>query len=119
MTALRFTILAVVMALGTVLVQWWIVPVLAFGYGLVSRDTARPGVLAMAAAATAWGGYLGILAFGGAPVGRFGGDLAQAMQLPGVVPLFASLVYPAVLAGPAAYLGARLLGAPHRAPARR
>ncbi|MBL8959689.1 MAG: hypothetical protein JNJ98_07550 [Gemmatimonadetes bacterium] len=119
MTALRLVILAVAMTLGTVLLHWWVVPVLAFAYGVVARDTARPAVLAMVAAAVAWGGYLAILSFGGAPVGRFGADLASAMQLPSPVPLLATLLFPAAMAGPAAYLGSRLVAGPGRVPGRR
>ena len=119
MTALRFVILAVVMALGTVLLQWWVVPAVAFGYGVVARGTARPVLLAMAAAVVAWGGYLAILSFGGAPIGRFGADLASAMQLPSAVPLLATVFFPAAMAGPAAYLGARLVPGPDRVQGRR
>ncbi|MBK8248499.1 MAG: hypothetical protein IPK85_13985 [Gemmatimonadetes bacterium] len=119
MTAIRFVILVVGMALGTVLVQWWVIPVIACVYGVVARDTARPALVAMAAAAVAWGGYLAILAFGGAPIGRFGADLASAMQLPSLVPLLATLFFPSAMAGPAAYLGAHLTAGPDRVPGRR
>jgi hypothetical protein len=64
--------------------------------------------VAALAAAAAWGGYLAIVAFGGAPVTRFAADLAQAMTLPSWAPHVATMVFPALLAGPAAYLAARI-----------
>jgi hypothetical protein len=102
MTLLRILILAVVMALGTVLVSWWVIPLAGAVYGVVARATTRPALVAALAAAVAWGGYLSILAFSGAPVGAFAGDLARAMSLPGWAPHIATMVFPAVLAGSAA-----------------
>jgi hypothetical protein len=108
MSALRFLILAVVIALGTVLVDWWIVPVVGLAYGLVSRRSKAPGTVAALAGAVAWGGYLAIIGFGGAPVGSFGGNLARSLELPAWLPHVATMVFPALLAGSAAYLGARV-----------
>lgn len=108
MSFLRFLILAIVIALGTVLVNWWVVPVLGLVYGLVSRSTRRPGMLAALAAAVAWAGYLMIVAFGGGEVGAFGGALGRSMGLPSWGPYLATMTFPALLAGPASYIGARL-----------
>lgn len=108
MTLLRLLILAVAIALGTVLVAWWVVPVLGAAYGLLARGTSRPGLVASAAAMAGWGGYLSILALGGAPVGAFGSQLGAAMQLPGWAPYVATLAFPALLAGPAAWFTARV-----------
>ncbi len=119
MTMLRLFILAVAIALGTVLAPWWVVPLLGLGYGVVSRETTSPGMVAAVAGALGWGGYLALIAFGGAPVGRLASDLAEAMGLPGGVPILATLAFPALLAGTAAWLGARV-GAPvDRGPHRR
>ncbi|MBC7895369.1 MAG: hypothetical protein H7066_08135, partial [Cytophagaceae bacterium] len=65
MPFLRLLILAIAIALGTVLVAWWTVPILAAAYGLLAAGTKRPGLLAAAAAVAGWGGYLSILSFGG------------------------------------------------------
>ena len=108
MPFLRLLILAIAIALGTVLIAWWTVPVLAAVYGLLAAGTKRPGLLAATAAAAGWGGYLSILAFGGSPVSRFAGDLAHAMTVPSWAPHVATLLFPALLAGPAAYLAAQL-----------
>lgn len=110
MAVLRVVMLAVVIALGTVLGGWWIVPLVAVGFGVLVRGTRAPGLSAAAAAALAWGGYLGLAMVGGAPVGSFGASLAASMQLPGWAPVLATLVFPALLAAPAAYLGARAGG---------
>lgn len=108
MSVLRFLILAVVIALGTVLVDWWIVPIVGLAYGLVSRRSRAPATVAALAGAVAWGGYLAIIGFGGAPVAAFGGNLARSLEMPVWLPHVATMVFPALLAGSAAYLGARV-----------
>lgn len=108
MTFLRFLILAVVIALGTVLVNWWVVPILGLVYGLASRGTRRPGTVAALAGAVAWAGYLMIVGFGGGGVAAFGGALGRSMGMPSWGPYMATMVFPALLAGPASYIGARL-----------
>ena len=119
MTVFRVLILAILIALGTVLLAWWIVPVLGLVYGLVSRKTERPGSVAAAAAVLAWGGYLTIVGLGGASVGAFGRGLARSMELPGWSFHLATMVFPALLAGTAAYLGARVGRRPVRNRGRR
>jgi hypothetical protein len=114
MTLLRLLILAVVFTLGTVLVGWWVVPLVGAAYGAAWRSSARPGLVAALAAAAGWGGYLSILALGGAPVARFAGDLAHAMSLPSWGPHAATLLFPALLAGPAAHVASRLIPSPNR-----
>lgn len=110
MTVLRTIILALVLALGTVMLSWWAVPFLAAAYGVLMRGAPRPGLTAAGGGALAWGGFLGIAAMGGAPVGSFASSLAASMHVPGWAPLAATLAFPAVLAGLAAYLGARVGG---------
>jgi hypothetical protein len=110
MTSLRILILAVVVALGTVLLGWWAVPLVAAGHGLAFPRAARPGLTAALAAALAWGGYLAVTTLGGSSVAAFGAALARSLQLPGWGLLAATLAFPALLAGPASYLGARLRG---------
>lgn len=110
MTALRILMLAIALALGTILVGWWSVPLVALGYGVLLRGSDHPGLAAAAGGAMAWGGYLGLAVIGGAPVAGFASSLAAAMQLPGWAPLLATLLFPALLAGLAAYLGARVGG---------
>ncbi len=117
MTFLKILIIAIVMTIGTVLVGWLAVPVLGAAYGVLAarqRDR-RPGRQAALAAALAWGGYLGMSGFGGAPVISFGVMLGRAMQLPAATPWIATLLFPAVLAGLSAYLAAQLSSSPSNA----
>lgn len=108
MAALRLLILAASVALGTVVAGWWSVPLVAAAYGVASRRTHRPGRTAAAAGALAWGGYLTVTALTGAPVWALATRLAVSMQLPSWGLFVATLVFPAVLAGLASYLGARV-----------
>ena len=117
MLFLRLLIVAVVIALGTVLVGWWTVPIVGALYGLLTPGSKRPGLTAAGAGVVAWGGYLAIAAVTGSPIGAFGNQLAQAMQLPGWAPLTATMLFPAILAGSAGVLGAALSNG--RAPKRR
>lgn len=110
MTALRILMLAIAIALGTILVAWWTVPLVAVVYGVLLRGSAYPGLTGAAGGAVAWGGYLGLAMIGGAPVGSFASSLAASMQIPGWAPLIATLFFPALLAGLASYLGARVGG---------
>ncbi len=116
MAILRLLIVAIVLALGTTLVGWWAVPVVALVYGVVMHRTPRPGTTAAAAGALAWGGYLVLASVGGASIRPFAAALGTSMQLPAWAPLVATLVFPALLAGLAAYLGARV-GARYLSPA--
>jgi hypothetical protein len=110
MAAFRLLIVAIALALGTTLAGWWAVPVVALAYGVVMHRTKRPGLTAAAAGALAWGGYLLLASIGGASVRPFAAALGTSMQLPAWAPLAATLVFPALLAGLAAYLGARVGG---------
>jgi len=110
MAILRTLILALVIALGTVVLAWWAVPLVAGAYGVLMHRSRHPGFTAAGGGALAWGGYLGLASLGGAPVGSFASSLSASMQLPGWAPLTATLVFPALLAGLAAYLGARAGG---------
>lgn len=112
MTLLRMALLGVAIALGTVLVGWWIVPLLGALYGVVARGTPWPGLVAGLAGGIGWGGYLAIVGFGGAPISKFAGDLAHAMSLPTWGPHVATLLFPAALSGLAASLTAQLLRRP-------
>lgn len=119
MTLLRLLVVTMVIALGTVLVGWWVVPVVGAVYGVVVGGTERPGLLAATAGTLGWGGYLGLMALGDAPVAGFGRDLSASLGLPGGALLAATLVYPALLAGSAAYLGAGLTASMNAKPRKR
>jgi len=107
MAFLRTLMLALAIALGTIWLAWWVVPVVGLGYGAFMHRSRRPGLTAAAAGSLAWGGYLALLGAGGGPVSSFATSLAESMQVPGYAPLLATLGFPAILAGTASYLGAR------------
>ncbi len=44
MTALRMLMLAIAIALGTILVGWWTVPLVAVVYGVLLRGSRYPGL---------------------------------------------------------------------------
>lgn len=119
MTLLRLLIVAIAVALGTVILAWWIVPITGAAYGVLARDTGRPGLIAGLGAAAGWGGYLSIVSMGGAPIFRFAGDLAHAMQLPAWAPYVATLAFAALLAGPGAVVAAELTRRPNTKRSRR
>lgn len=110
MAIFRLLIVAIALALGTTLVAWWAVPVVALAYGLVMHRTPRPGLTAALGGALAWGGYLLLASVGGSAIRPFAAALATSMQLPAWAPLAATLAFPAALAGLAAYLGERVGG---------
>jgi hypothetical protein len=106
--ALRLISLAIVIALGTMLAGWWAVPVAGIAYGALAHRTAWPSLVAAAAGALAWGGYVSLMALGGASVGSFGARVSASMGLPSYGMALATMLFPAIVAGIAAALGARL-----------
>jgi hypothetical protein len=110
MRTLSVLLLAMVLAVATLFVGWWSVPVVAFVWGLaVARLMRRPAGAAALAAALAWAALLGVDALGGrlAGLGTLFGAIAK---LPPGVFFALSLAFPALLAWSAAALGADLRG---------
>ena len=106
---IRFGLLTIALAVGTVALGWWAVPVIAFVFGMTAPGWRRLGGAALLAGACAWALLLMIPALRDAPVRRFAGQLAQSMELPVVALFGATLVFPALLSWSAASLGARAL----------
>jgi hypothetical protein len=116
MRTLSVLVLAVVLAVATVFLGWWAVPVVGFLWGLLTARLLRwPAGAAALAAMLAWAALLGMDAMGGrlAGLGTLFGSIAK---LPPGVFFALSLVFPALLAWSAAALGADLRGG---RPARR
>ena len=103
-------VLASACAIGTALVGWWAVPVVAgvAGY-LLGRDR-TPWILVAWGAAMAWGGILLSYRLMGLPIDVLTRRLAGAMQLPPLGLVALSIVFPALLAGAAAALGGQMRG---------
>lgn len=85
---------------------WWMLAVVAFGWGVVARSIRTPatrlalGVLLVGLIRLGWAG------FQGAPVGEVGRLLAELIRLPLLAVWALSLALPAVVALCAATLGA-------------
>ncbi len=98
--------LAAIMAVGTAVLGWWTVPVTALVAGTLGLS-ARPVRTGAAAGLLAWAALLVWRAAGG-PVGALATLLGNVMGLPGPGVLAATLVFPALLGGAAAGVGAGL-----------
>lgn len=104
-TLASFALLAAAIGVATAWVGWWSVPVLAFGYGAIARDARRRGTLAALAAVVAWGDLLALGEMRGANIGAAATRVAGVMGVPALMLFIATLVFAALLAGPAAVLG--------------
>ncbi len=102
-------VLAAAMVLGTGLFGWWSVPVLGLGYG-AWRGEEPAAAFAALAALLSWGSLMAWNGLSG-PVLALAGSLGEVMGLPGWSLILATLLFPAVLAGAAANLGAAVRGA--------
>lgn len=105
----RWLALVLVLAVGTALVGWWAVPVVAALWGV--SGWAREGAWwkASAAAALAWALLLAWTATQG-PVLALAEKVGPIFSLPAIGFLFLPLFFAAVLAGSAAELASSLRG---------
>jgi len=103
--ALRMLCFAVLVALGTRVAGWWIVPVLAAVWVRVDPRDPTPVLTCMAGAALGWAMLLGLSALT-RPVTTVARRAAGAMDVPPWELLLATLVFSSFLAGAAA-LGAK------------
>lgn len=104
-------ILAAAFAIGTALLGWWAVPVVAGIAGYLLGRNRAPGILAATGAALAWGGILFSYRVIGLPIAVLTHRLAGAMQLPPTGLVTLAIIFPALLAGAAAALGGQIRGA--------
>jgi hypothetical protein len=107
MRGLAWLILTVSVAVGTMFVGWWSVPLLAAAWGTLSERIARAMIEAAVAGLVAWSILLAVTALEG-PVWYLAGNLGGVFQLPGPVILLLTVLFPALLAGAAAGLFAAL-----------
>ncbi len=101
-TVVKFILLAETFAVATFGLGWWVVPVIAAIWGLVSRDLAKARFAAFAAT-VGWASML-LLDVARGQVGVMGEELAGVMKLPAVALYFLTLIFPALLAWCAASL---------------
>ena len=97
-------LLVVLIALGTVIVGWWTVPVIAAVYGLIFPDK-RHWLGTALAGVVAWGLLLDITWFQG-PVLELAGKAGGVLSLPAPAFIALTLIFPALLAGSAGELTA-------------
>ncbi|MGI9091734.1 MAG: hypothetical protein ACR2GG_11650 [Gemmatimonadaceae bacterium] len=109
--ALRLVALALVFALGTAWYGWWTVPVVAFVYAVMDRAQWHRGRLAAGAAVISWGGILTFAAMRSAIVWSNSERIASLLQTSPLMLFILTLMFAALLAGPAAVLGAAIAGA--------
>ena len=93
-----------IMALGTILLGWWAVPVLGLIYG-IWRGAGRAVAVA---GGSAFGGWSLLMAWNwtAGPVWELSESLGAVMGLPGGALMLATALFPAMLASTAASVGA-------------
>jgi hypothetical protein len=112
-STIRFIVATLLFALGTWLLGWWTVPVVAVLFGI---QRTRPALVGLAAT-VAWLVLLVVDASGGS-ITRLAGVLSGVMGLPAPVLYLATLLFPLLVAWSAASLGdaARAVLATSRQP---
>ncbi len=106
--ALRVVAIALVVALGTAWLGWWSVPVICAAYGFMDRTSRMRGTMAAAGAVIAWGAMLVGASLEGASVGVAAARFGAVVGAPAFVLVLLALVFAALLAGPAAVIGAAI-----------
>jgi hypothetical protein len=97
----RVILLAISFGIGTWILGWWSVPVLAAVAGGLARDIPRQAIAAGVAAAVAWGALLAWTAITGS-VWSFSRVVGGAVGVSGPLLILLTLLFPAVLAWSAA-----------------
>ena len=104
---LRVLLLAVAFALGTAVFGWWAVPVLAAAWGVIAHDRRGAPVAAAAGGFAAWLGLLLWTAATG-PARELADKLGALLGAPGAGLVALTLLFPALAAWSAAYVGAAI-----------
>ncbi|MGQ0538441.1 MAG: hypothetical protein ACT4R6_05805, partial [Gemmatimonadaceae bacterium] len=95
-------ILTALMLLGTAVVSWWSIPLLALLTAMIHRSPVRAIVLTTAAAILSWALLLLVPRILGAPVASLGGDFAASVGVPSVLPTVLTIALPGILAASSA-----------------
>ena len=102
-----YAVAVVLFVAAEFVVGWWALPVVGFALGLIGARKRGIPVIVAGAALTAWALLFAWNAFHG-NLGTFMQSLAESMKLKPALLTAAVLALPALLAGPAARLGAGL-----------
>ena len=97
--------LSVAFALATLVLGWWIVPALAFAWGVLARSDIKPGKAAALAAGLGWAWLLMWTAVTG-PAGELARRAAGVLAIPTVVFVAVTMLFPMMLAWSAGVVGA-------------
>ena len=103
-------VLLAAIALGTAVLGWWAVPVVAAVWGLATPVKKGTWWRAAVAASGAWALLLLFTAIQG-PVGELASKVGAVFALPGFAFVLLTLLFPAVMAASAAELAGTLRGA--------
>jgi hypothetical protein len=103
MRPLRLLGLGLLAAVGTVLLGWWVVPLIGAGRGVARRPGSWPALEAGLSAGLGWGVLLGWVATRG-PLWRLAGDVGGLFGLPPAGLIGITLLFGGLLAGSAAAL---------------
>jgi hypothetical protein len=104
-----FLIAVVLFAAAEFVIGWWALPVVGLALGLIGARRTRVGVTIASAALVAWAGLYAWSAMQGDGV-TFMQQLAASMSLKPAQLVSGAMGMPALLAGPAAALGAGIMG---------
>lgn len=100
-------LLTLAMVAGTVVVGWFAVPVIGLAWGVWRRREGGGAAIAACAAAVAWGSLVAWDASVG-PAGELARRVGGVMRIPGWAFTVLTILYPALLAPGAAWLGSRV-----------
>lgn len=101
-------VLTVAVAVATIWIGWWTVPLIGAGWGFGRYSEGWPVATSAVSASLAWVVLLAFMAFQG-PVGALARQVGGVMGMPGWLFLAIGILFPAVLAGSAA-AGATVVG---------
>lgn len=103
---LRVVAIAVGCAVATIWLGWMAVPIVGIIYGLADRRARGRGSIAALGAVIGWGAILAEEAARGAHIGVVASQFSAIMQMPAVGFPVVTLLFAALLCGPAAVIGA-------------
>lgn len=101
----RVLLVALAVAVGTVVLDWWAVPIVGLVWGLVAPPNTRPVTTAGLGAALGWLVLLGWMGLHG-PIVALAGKTGAVLGIGGWGLLGAAVLYPTLLGAAAAGLGA-------------
>ena len=102
----RIAAVAVACALATMWLGWAGLPAVGFIYGVADRHARARGSTAALGAALGWAAILAAETARGADVRAVAEQVGPVLRIPGSVLIVITLVFAALLCGPAAVLGA-------------